>query len=247
MTELSNIPYNELYEKILKVTGVCISRFEQISLLIHSILLKKGYCLYDKGSILNEDWNKEPNKVVFKYIYNSLEYELQIVDNEQLEITLIGRKSVYSDPTLKRNKTLKISDFNVDFTNLNETISDLESFIYKNLLEAPSKIQQNYDQNILQGRKNDYIPQNPRNNYFPSGNIPSGNPENIFNPNPFFSSGGVGGNLVGPNSAIFNPNQPNFGSRYDPIGPFGLFGGPNKKDPFGPNKKDPFGGNGGFI
>ena len=90
--------------------------------------------------------------------------------------------------------------------------------------------------------QNDYIGPNL---YTPSNINPyQFNPEgSIFDPNPFFNSGGVGGNLVGPNANIFRPNQPKI-PKYDPIGPFGNFGGPNQKKPFG---KDPFNGNGGFI
>ena len=94
--------------------------------------------------------------------------------------------------------------------------------------------------------------------------------QGVYNPipNPYFSTGGgsVGGNYVGPTSDIFTGHmfpQPMPGIhptiRYDPIGPFGTFGGPPKKEkskttdpfmggnPFGggfpPNGKGPFGGN----
>jgi len=86
------------------------------------------------------------------------------------------------------------------------------------------------------------------------------NPNNYINPNlgqgnfglpgfnnPFFSSqGGMipGGELVGPESDIFSKEHPHMQKkpgakiRYDPIGPFGTFGGPNK----GNNNDDPFQG-----
>jgi hypothetical protein len=79
---------------------------------------------------------------------------------------------------------------------------------------------------------------------------PNYNEGNFIKPggnNPFFSTeGGMipGGDLIGPGSDIFSKghphmkNKPGAKIRYDPIGPFGTFGGPDK----GSKHDDPFQG-----
>ena len=235
-----NLNYDELYEKLLSVVGLQISAFEQLSILFHSILLKKGFSSTVKDSIVNEDWNKESNKCIFKYVNQTLEYELLILDKTPLELQLVGRKSIYSDPSFKSKLTINQSDIKIDYSKINETVRDLEELISNNLLNTPRRTEP------FQNFYNPYNEIRPNNNYPTYINPNPYNPENIFDPNPFFNSGGIGGgNLVGPNSNIFNPNRPRYAPRYDIIGPFGNFGGPDKKkDPFG---RDNFGGSGGFI
>ena len=237
MTTIISMNYDDLYEKILSIVGLQISKFEQNCLLIHTILLKKGFVLFEKDSFINDDWNKEPNKCLYKYNFQNIEYELQIQDKSPLDLQLISRKSIYSDPLSKSNFSLNLCDFKVDFSKLNETVQSLEEMISINLLNSKKKL--NSTPMINNGYFNQNI--NPLISNNPSLFYPE---SSIFDPNPFFNSGGVGGNLVGPNSNIFRPNQPNIRPKYDPIGPFGNFGGPDKKKPFG---KDFFGGNDGFI
>jgi hypothetical protein len=239
MSNFTNLNYDELYEKILSIVGLQISNFEQLSLLFHCILLKKGFKGVEKESVVNDDWNKESSKCIFRYLNQTLEYELQILDKTPLELQFIGRKSIYSDPTLKNKLSINQSDIKIDFTKINETISDLEELVSNNLLNSRRA-------EPPQNNFNPFYDNRPTNNYPTYINPNPYNPESIFDPNPFFNSGGIGGgNLVGPNSNIFNPNRPRLAPRYDIIGPFGNFGGPEKKkDPFG---RDNFGGSGGFI
>jgi len=195
--------------------------------------------------------------------------------------------NVNIDSTLKMNENMISS---IDYNNLNETIAEFEQFLNITYINEIKKSFQNSGNNNLSSNNNNnnmninnYNNQgyNPSSNYsgFQGGEVdPNYNLQtNIYNnqnfgnfPNPYLSTGGgsVGGNLVGPNSDIFTGgNQfphPNQGTKpavkYDPIGPFGTFGGPDPdlanfsstdpfQNPFGGNKfpgnKGPFGGGNG--
>jgi hypothetical protein len=262
----ANKDYNTLYKKTLDVVGNEISNFEQIALLIHCILLLNGLKSKESNILVHPDWNKEYGYGIFEYVLNTNNnVKVKITIKSDEDLIIINGIAVYNNEKNNINTSFSITNEKfkkIDLNNLNNTITEFESFIKKNVLESiieMDKNQQNYKSNY-------YISGNIYNNPN-SSNFPRYNPSNTSNdPNPYFSSGGIpGGNLVGPNSNIFggignsNSNNP---IKYDPIGPFGTFGGPDypefptmpgsNTDPFSGdriifgkqinNKKGPFGG-----
>jgi hypothetical protein len=274
---MNNSNYSEIYKNFIQLNGSELSKFEQIALVIHAVFIKNNFVYQNNTKLLDSDWNKTYNKAEFEYVYKgncNVKVDISTADGQ---INIKVSASCQGNNT-NFNTTLQVDDeklTKLDFNNLNDTISDIENFIkntYINEIEKiiTSSVPQNNNTLIIHP---DEIIRDPRNfgqpdpEIFPGGNVQGGG----FNPfsNPYFSTGGgsVGGNYVGPNSDIFTggfqggnihpSGQP--GVRFDPIGPFGVFGGPEKKkdikktdpysggnpfggDPFPNMKKGPFGG-----
>ena len=154
----------------------------------------------------------------------------------------------------ENNTNLKNINTNINNNQLNFNQNSIE--ITKNKLNENSVFSIPDDTKIPKYKYSydEYDPNNPNNEIY-NPNLQF-NPNKLINPydgnlfiggnNPFFTSGGgycPGGELIGPNSDIFfggnNMQQSQrFKIRYDPIGPFGTFGEPEKKG----KKKDQFPG-----
>lgn len=274
---MDKLSYDEIFKKILSITGNELGNIEQIFLLFHAIFLKHNFSYKDNKFIDNE-WNKEYGKALFEYSYKNAKVSLELkrdTNAENIQISI--QSSVINNNRSNFNTTLSENDekiTKINFENLNETIKDLENFVETTYI---NEIEKSLSSGFLNNFNNNSQGNNNNNNYNfyreefdPNSLLRTNLGQGVYNPmvNPYFSTGGgsVGGNLVGPTSDIFTGHmypQPMPGIhptiRYDPIGPFGTFGGPQKKDdkkatdpfrggnPFGsgfpPNGKGPFGGN----
>ena len=273
---MEKLTYNEIMKNILSVTGNEISNIERLFLLFHAIFLKQKFFLKE-NKLIDSEWNSEYGRAIFEYSYKNEKFIFEIKKDQNTNNISVSVKSKANNiKSLNITSTIRDDDEKfqkINYDNLDETIKDLENYVKNTYIKeiensfAPSSNNSNF---------------NPLNyeqyNYFRSGGevdpnnlLRSNLGQGMYNPmpNPFFSTGGgsVGGNLVGPTSDIFTGHmfpQPMSGIhptfRYDPIGPFGTFGGPPNKDlqkkldpymggnPFGGgfppnNKKGPFGGN----
>jgi hypothetical protein len=274
---MDKLSYDEIFKNILSITGNDLSKIEQIYLIFHTIYLKHNFSLKDNKYIDNE-WNKEYGRAKFEYTYKNAKISLELkpeANTNNIQICIQSRGSNNNNTNF--NTTLFENDeklTKINFENLSESIKDLENFVkttYINEIDkslmsgSANNFNVNQTGNVSYGDYNFY-----REPFDPNNLLRSNLGQGVYNPmtNPYFSTGGgsVGGNLVGPTSDIFtghmNP-QPMSGIhptiRYDPIGPFGTYGGPQKKDdkkatdpfkggnPFGsgfpPNGRGPFGGN----
>ena len=245
---MDNLNYEEIFQSLIKISGNEISKFEQLCLLIHSIFLKKDIKPFNKESLI-ENWNRDFYKIVFYYTTNQYKkIQLEIINdkiNEKANIILklfqeFTTEEIISNLSLKDEMIKKL-----DYNRINETIQELENFIEINFIFFIKKQINNNSNN----NNNNFNNNNNNNNNIFSNSIPYNqnyymNNNNTPYSNPFFSSNGVpGGNLVGPNSDIFNRQNPfqNQKIKYDPIGPFGTFGGPNSSPPnFFPTNNNPF-------
>jgi hypothetical protein len=274
---MDKLSYDEIFKNILSITGNELSNIEQTFLLFHAIFLKHNF-IYKENRIIDGDWNKEYGKAVFEYTFKNAKVILELKKDPNANNILISLQSKGpNNNNVNINTTIREDDekiTKINFENLNDSIIDSENFVkstyieeVKNSLSSGTNSNSNFNVNYSNYEEN---------RYFRSGGEVDPNRLLITNinqggynpiPNPYFSTGGgsVGGNLVGPTSDIFTGHmfpQPMPGIhptiRYDPIGPFGTFGGPPKKNdkttdpfrggnPFGsgfpPNGKGPFGGN----
>ena len=274
---MNDLNYNEIFKNLLQASGNELSRFEQFSLLIHAIFLKNSF-IYKDNKFLESDWNREYDRASFEYTFIGRDSEVKVkvelkkdpndANNILIEINCVS--SANANNTLNISSSIDLRDDmckKIDFESLDETIKDLE----KNIKEK-------FFKEIIKTGESQPVSNNPPNysninmntnfnqpfsyggevdpNRYLMGNIQGGGYNPM--PNPYFSTGGgavPGGNLVGPTSDIFTGHmfpQPMSGIhppiRYDPIGPFGTFGAPQKKSDI--KKTDPYSGgnpfNGGF-
>jgi hypothetical protein len=259
--------YDELFKNLLQISGNELSKFEQYSLLIHAIFLKNQYIPNEKkilDSDWNKEFDKAIFEYSFTVNNNEVKFSILLEkdkENPDKILILINGTNTRNSSTFKITSSVDLNHemcTKIDFDNLNTTVLDFENFIkdilFKEIARSCENNNNQNNQNNNQGNFSNII--DPRNNYpFIYGqevdpnallnrNINQGGYNPI--PNPYFSTGGgpVGGNLVGPTSDIFignmNPRlipgiHPTI--RYDPIGPFGTHGGPQKPDP---RKTDPF-------
>jgi len=274
---MDKLEYDEIFKNILSITGNELSNLEQTFLLFHAIFVKHSF-VYKNNRIIDGEWNKEYGKALFEYTYKNAKICMELKKDPNTNNILITLQSKgQNNNNVNINSTIKEDDqiiTNINFEKLKETIKDLENFVKNTFIQEiqnslKSSASSNINFNVNSANYDEF-------NYFRSGgevdpnsllriNLNQGGYNPI--PNPYFSTGGgsVGGNLVGPTSDIFTGHmfpQPMPGIhptiRYDPIGPFGTFGGPPKKNdkttdpfrggnPFGsgfpPNGKGPFGGN----
>jgi hypothetical protein len=252
---MSENNYDSLYNKIIELAGNQLSNFEQLALLIHSVFLMNDFTVED-NKLLNSEWNKDYGSATFKYIIkrNNISGEATLSIKEEYNKLTISIKYQQGNNSksymLSYNKNENYFT-NINFNNLNSTIKDLEKRLCFDCIDSIKESLNSNVNNIYTNPDNYIYDPNFSGEEWDPHNIRIGGNQDIF-PNPYFSTGGgavPGGNLIGPNSDIFTGNFPRPGQpgsskiRYDPIGPFGTFGGPNKKDPFG--KGGPFGGFGG--
>jgi hypothetical protein len=269
---MNDINYNQIFKNILQVSGNELSRFEQFSLIIHAIFLRNNCTYSEGTKYLEPEWNRDYDKAYFDYILKGRDKEVKIkvelkkdpLDENKILIEINCVSSANQNNKISINSSIDLREDmckKIDFENLDGTIQDLEQFIREKFFKEIQKLSESQEQpnpNNLMGNNinmNTRINQ-PLNyggevdpNRYLMGNITGGGYNPM--PNPYFSTGGgsVGGNLVGPTSDIFTGHmfpQPMSGIhppiRYDPIGPFGTFGAPEKKSDI--KKTDPmFGGN----
>jgi hypothetical protein len=269
---MNDLNYNQIFKNILKVSGNELSRFEQFSLIIHAIFLRNNCKYCEEEKYLEPDWNREYDKSFFDYVLKGQENEVKIkvelkkdtLDENKIIIQINCDSTISQNNKLSINSSIDLREDickKIDFEDLDSTIQDLEQFIREKIFKEIQKLLKTQNgssaSNLLESNINMNTRINQTLNYggevdpnrYLMGNITGGGYNPM--PNPYFSTGGgsVGGNLVGPTSDIFTGHmfpQPMSGIhpiiRYDPIGPFGTFGAPDKKND---NKKyDPlFGGN----
>lgn len=269
---MNDLNFNEIFKNLLKVSGNELSRFEQFSLIIHCIFLRNNYSYSESTKYLESDWNKDYDKAYFDYLLKGRQKEIKIkvelkkdpLDENKIIIQINCVLSTSENNNLSINSSIDLREDmckKIDFENLDSTIQDLEQFIRDKFFKEIQKLIEIQDQSNPSSLSENNINMNTRiNQQFNYGgevdpnrylmrNITGGGYNPL--PNPYFSTGGgsVGGNLVGPTSDIFTGHmfpQPMSGIhpqiRYDPIGPFGTFGAPEKKSDI--KKTDPlFGGN----
>jgi hypothetical protein len=253
---MNNLDYDAIFSTLIQKVGN-ISNFEQLALLLHAIFIKHNLANSDH---LSPEWNKEYGVCEFRYHpkrnNNTMDILLTLIqENNGFTIKVQAKKD-------NNTQTFSISFSNndeainkIDYNNLNETIKDLEKRIRSTCLEDIMKTLDTHtvvNNSIPNYNPNPYIydPIFTSEEFDPNKDLHVYNPEGGLQPNPYFSTGGgavPGGNYVGPNADVFSGNfvRPPGGHkiRYDPIGPFGTFGGkPKGIDPFG---KGPFGGGNG--
>jgi hypothetical protein len=215
----------------------------------------------------NKEFNKAVFD--YSYKLNNKELKISVlltkdIENSEKILISINGSWINSNGSVKITSSIDLNHemcTKIDFDNLNESILLLEKFIKDILIKEIARSGENNNQNNNQNNNNQ---NNNQSNPIDSRNYPFRygqeiDPNDLLNrninqggynplPNPFFSTGGgsVGGNLVGPTSDIFIGNmnpRPMPGIhptiRYDPIGPFGTHGAPQRPDP---RRTDPFTG-----
>jgi hypothetical protein len=254
---MSDMNYDSLFKKLIDLGGGQLSNFEQTALLIHSIFLMNEFTTED-NKLLDTDWNKDYGIAVFKYTLKkngiSISTTMTIKEESNNLIISVTSQKAGGGSTTNSITLNKTDDLNaIDYNDLAGSIKSLEKRLQDDCINSIKKLtEMNTNPNLYYSDPDVYDPIFSGEEFNPN-KIRIGGSYDPF-PNPYFSTGGgavPGGNYVGPNSDIFSgnfpkPGQPQGGSkvRYDPIGPFGTFGGKPKSggfpgDPFG---KGPFGG-----
>ena len=217
--------YQDIYNELVKLTQLqTFTEFQKKALLFHAVLIKnnnKPLLPYDKE-------NFQSNSSVFTY-----EYPPSVIISLKLKYESDTNKISIDSTDYKQDKIkMKLSCDSsslkgIDYTNLNTTIIGLEKYLQENFIPKiteqyssmpnNTKQQNSYQDFNSEFKLNDIYKNNLNTNTYSTSssyNYMSGNFNNPeMNYNPFFSTGGTGGltggNLVGPNSDVFNFQQQN--------------------------------------